>query len=260
MESEKVFAGIDLSTSRRGLTVALLSPRLDVLSLKVQSPDETVGELAARTEIVIVVNGPLHPCAAIEESDPPAMDPPRKSLERHMRAADGELSRRGIPFRRLPALESDAPAWMRCGFGLARQLAARGFAEGKDACAEPRVLLESQPAACAAVLLGRLPYPRDALEGRIQRQLVLLRERVALTDPMDALEELTAHHILSGRMELKGILGAGELDALLAAFTAWRAHTHPDSVAWLGDDADGWMCLPVKELLEKYSKGFVIPA
>jgi hypothetical protein len=254
MDSNRVFAGVDLSDSRRGLTVALLSPRLDVLCLKVQSPEETVGELAARTEIIIAVNGPLHPCAAIAEPDPPAGDPPRKSLARRTRAADGELSRRGIPVRRPPVRESDAPAWMRCGFDLARQLAARGFAGGKEGSTAARVLLETHPAACAAVMLGRLPYGRGALEGRIQRQLVLLRERVGLTDPMDALEELTAHHILSGQMELKGILGASELDALLAAFTAWRVHARPDSVAWLGDDADGWLCLPAKDLLEKYIK------
>jgi predicted nuclease with RNAse H fold len=253
MESEMVFAGIDLSTSRRGLTVALLTSRLDVRSLRLQSLEETIEELATRAEITVAVGGPLHPCAVNAEQVPPVGDAPRKSLARRTRAADGELSRRGIPVRRPPVRESDAPAWMRCGFDLARQLAARGFTEGKNACAEPRVLLETHPAACASVLLGRLPYGRGSLEGRIQRQLVLLRERVGLPDPMDALEELTAHHILSGRMELKGIFEAGELDALLAALTAWRVHAHPESVAWLGDDADGWICLP-GNLLDNYKK------
>ncbi|MGB7539522.1 MAG: DUF429 domain-containing protein [Anaerolineales bacterium] len=254
MEPEKVFAGVDLSTSRRGLTVALLTSRLDVRSLKLQSLDETIEELAACREIAVAVGGPLHPCAPNADPDPPKGDPPRERIPRRTRAADGELSRRGIPVRRPSARESDAPARIRCGFELARQLTARGFTEGKDGCAEARVLLEAHPAGCAAVMLGRLPYGRGTLEGRIQRQLALLRERVGLPDPMDALEELTAHHILSGRMELKGILGAGELDALLAAFTAWRAHAHPESVAWLGDAADGWLCLPGKELMEKYSK------
>ncbi len=250
MDSNRVFAGVDLSTSRRGLTVALLSPRLDVLSVKRQLFEDAVAELSARPGIAVALGGPLHRCPANPEPDPPAED--RKSAARRTRAADADLSRRGIPVRRSPTRESDAPAWMRCGFDLAGQLAARGFAEGKDASAEARILLETHPAACASVLLGRLPYGRGTLEGRIQRQLALLRERVALPDPMDALEELTAHHILSGRMELRGIYEAGELDALLAAFTAWRAHAHPDSVSWLGDDADGWMCLPVRELLDRY--------
>ncbi len=254
MDSNRVFAGVDLSTSRRGLTVALLSPRLDVLSVELKSLTDAVAELSARPEIAVALGSPLHRCAANTEPDPPAEDPQHRSAARRTRAADADLSRRGIPVRRAPICESDAPAWMRCGFDLARQLAACGFTEGKDAGAEARFLLEVHPTACASVLLGRLPYGRGTLEGRIQRQLALLRERVALPDPMDALEELTAHHILSGRMELRGIYEAGELDALLAAFTAWRAHAHPDSVAWLGDDADGWMCLPFRELLDRYQK------
>ena len=254
MDINRVFAGIDLSTSRHGLTVALLTPRLDVRSLKRQSLDEALGELAECPQITAAIGGPMRPCVPFAEPDPPAEGVRRKGNPRRARAADGELSRRGISVRRPPDRASDAPAWMRCGFDLARELADRGFAEGKDAGAEPRVLLEAPPMACASVLLGRLAYARETLEGRIQRQLILLRERVALPDPMDALEELTAHHILSGRMELKGILGAGELDALLAAFTAWRAYTHPEAVSWLGDDADGWICLPGKELLGKYQK------
>ncbi len=253
MDSNRVFAGVDLSTSRRGLTVALLSSRLDVLSVKRQLPEDAVAEFSARPGIAVALGGPLR-CVTNPVADPPGEDVQPKSAARRTRAADADLSRRGINVRRAPIQESDAPAWMRCGFDLARQLAARGFAEGKDASAEARVLLETHPAACASVLLGRLPYGRGTLEGRIQRQLALLRERVALPDPMDALEELTAHHILSGRMELRGIYETGELDALLAAFTAWRAYAHPDSVSWQGDDADGWMCLPGKNLLEKYSK------
>jgi hypothetical protein len=104
------------------------------------------------------------------------------------------------------------------------------------------------------VLLGRLPLARETLEGRIQRQLALLRERVALRDPMDALEELTAHHILSGRLALEGIRSPDELDALLAAFTAWRAFLYPENVTWLGNEADGWICLPGKDIPEKFVK------
>ena len=59
---------------------------------------------------------------------------------------------------------------------------------------------------------------------------------------------------ISGRLALDAILRPDELDALLAAFTAWRASTAPDSVVWVGDDADGWICLPVKDLLAKYPK------
>ena len=71
---------------------------------------------------------------------------------------------------------------------------------------------------------------------------------------MDSLEEMTAHHLLSGRLSLRGILKREELDALLAAFTAWRAVCLPETVTWLGRDSNYCICLPTKELLDKYIK------
>jgi predicted nuclease with RNAse H fold len=254
MNANRVFAGVDLSGGRRGPMVALLSPRLEVVSLNRRSLPEAIDEIASYAEITVAIGCPLRPMAAAVEEDPAADGASNARGVKRVRAADAQIARRGIPVRRIPPLESDAPAWMQSGFELARELFARGFTGGKGPWEAQRVLLETHPLASAAVLLGRLPYARESLEGRIQRQLVLLRERVALPDPMDALEELTAHHILLGRTDLPGILEAGKMDALLAAFTAARAHTKPDAVAWLGDDSDGWICLPGRELLEKYKK------
>jgi hypothetical protein len=254
METQRVYAGVDFSAGRRGPTVALLTPRLDLRSLERRTPEAAVEEVASFAGIAVAFGSPLRPWKDGAWVVPPDGEIPLAARRGQVRPADAELKRRGMPARRTPVLESAAPSGMRLGFEMARELAARGFAEGNTTHASPRVLLEVPPAACASVLLGRLPFRKNTLEGRIQRQLMLLRERVVLPDPMDALEELTAHHILSGRLSLDGILGAGELDALLAAFTAWRADTAPDSVTWLGSDADGWICLPVEKLKEKYSK------
>ncbi len=254
MDSNRIFAGIDLTTGKSGLTVAMLTARLDIRSLKRQTPEEAAEELSSCAEITVAVGGPLHTLRSETAEAIPIGQALREGSKKRTRAADADLSRRGIPVRRAPALESAAPAGMRSSFRLARALAARGFIEGKDARESPRALLETHPGACAAVLLGRLPFGRDTLEGRIQRQLALLRERVALPDPMDALEEMTAHHLLSGRLALEGIRRPDELDALLAAYAAERASTAPDAVTWLGDDMDGWICLPVGNLLDKYSK------
>lgn len=254
IDSNRVFAGVDLSTGKRGLTVALLSSRLDVRSLKLRTLDEAAEELSSWAEITVALCGPLRPWQAEAAGESSAGEDPHAGRRKPIRAADAELARRGIPVRRTSAPESAAPAWMRSGFTLARDLTDRGFLEGRQVRESLRVLIETNPAACSAVLLGRLPFGRGTLEGRIQRQLVLLREKVALPDPMDALEELTAHHLLSGQLGLNGILKTEDLDALLAAYTAWRAFTSPDAVSWLGCDAEGWLCLPVKDLLEKYSK------
>lgn len=245
---------MDLSAGKRRLTLAVLSPRLEVRILKEAAPEDACQELASCERITAAVGGPLQlPQDGITE-EAPIGETLRAGKRTRIRAADADLIRRGIPMRRTPALESAAPAWMRSSLRLGRDLAALGYIDGRESREAPRAVIETCPAACAAALLGRLPFGRETLEGRIQRQLALIRERVALSDPMDALEELTAHHILSGRLALGAVRRAGELDALLAAFTAWRAHSAPDAVAWVGDDADGWVCLPAREMLEKYTK------
>jgi hypothetical protein len=254
LDSNRVYAGVDFSAGKGAVTVALLTARLDVRSVKQLTVEKAAEELASCAEITAAVGGPLRPRRIEPAESVPAGQAAAKGKPKRARAADAELGRRGIPVRRVPPPDGAAPVWMRTAFRLAGDAAARGFLEGKAALGSPRVLLETHPAACAAALLGRLPFGRNTLEGRIQRQLALLRERVALPDPMDALEELTAHHILSGCLALNGIRRPDELDALLAAFAAWRASSAPDAVSWVGDDADGWICLPKKDLLGKYAK------
>jgi hypothetical protein len=234
MDSNRVFAGVDCSAGAKGLTVAALSPRLEVKYLRALEVQEAAAELSGFDEISVAIGGPLRANASF--------------------AAEADIRKRGILIRRSPAEDRDAPASARALFGLARELSERGFLAGAADRTAQRFLLSTRPAACGAVLLGRIPFARATLEGRIQRQLLLVRERMALPDPMDSLEELTAHHLLSGRLSLPGICEPEELDALLAAFTAWRAFRQPEAVSWLGRDADGWICLPAKELLDKYLK------
>jgi len=258
MDSNRIFAGVDCSAGAPRLTVAALSNRLEVKYLRELSMGDVVEELSGFGAISVAVGGPLRP------NPPSAAVESQSGAARHRetvlaREPEAEIRRRGIPIRRSPTTEEAAPAAMRTVLQLARELSKRGFVEGANARESPRFLLSTRPAACAAVLLGRLPFGRATLEGRIQRQLLLIREKVALPDPMDSLEEMTAHHLLSGRLSLRGILKREELDALLAAFTAWRADCLPETVTWLGRDADGWICLPVKQLLDKYVKSDYSP-
>jgi hypothetical protein len=252
--SNRIFAGVDSSLGARNVMMAALSFRLEVLSLRALDVEEAAAELAGRSEVSVAIGGPLRIRPVLPPGGSPAGKTSRRGKTDRRHAAEAEIRRRGISIRRMPAEEGAAPASARAGFQLARELTGRAFLEGEAARESPRFLMEAPPAACAAVLLGRIPFPRATLEGRIQRQLVLLRERVALPDPMESLEEMTAHHLISGRLPLRGICKPEELDALLAAFAAWRAFCQPETVTWLGRDEDGWICLPAKPLLEKYVK------
>jgi hypothetical protein len=255
METRRLFAGIDLSAGGKRLTLALLSPRPEPPQFQVGLLADILERLSTEPEISVAVGGPLHRSDPLPagESTEFGVSLRRTRLER-ARTAERDLARRGIPVRIAPATEGAAPGWMRAGFALGRELASRGFAEGAAADEAPRRLIEVHPTACFAALLGRLPLARDSLEGRLQRQLALLRERVALPDPMDALEEITAHHLLAGQVDLKGVCRPEELDALAAALTAWKAWKNPGQVAWLGAEKDGWLCLPAAEVPDSYRK------
>jgi predicted RNase H-like nuclease len=97
-----------------------------------------------------------------------------------------------------------------------------------------------------------VPLPKNALEGRIQRQLVLHQQNIDLPDPMDMLKRITPQRLLEGAWPLERLYSQGELDALVAAYTAWQAATHPEQTTSLGDASEGVVILPVAELKRRY--------
>ena len=84
--------------------------------------------------------------------------------------------------------------------------------------------------------------PRRALEGRIQRSLMLYEEGFQINDPMDFFEEITRHKIMQGILPLENLHTSRELDALMAAFVAWMSVQRASLVG-----VDGNFILPVRD-------------
>lgn len=255
MDAGGIYAGLDVTGGGKRLTLALLSAGMHVDVVHAVSRAEVAEMLAAAPEAVVAVGGPLHRSGHRFAAEETGFGLPsrRDRLER-ARAAEADLARRGIPLRLTPAVEGTAPGWMRDTFQLGRELTGRGFVEGAGGHESRHWLIETHPMACFTVLLGRIPLGRETLEGRLQRQLILIRKRIDLADPLDALEEITAHHLLAGRLNLDGVQRPDELDAIAAAFTAWQARSIPAEVNWIGGEGDGWMCLPAGGLSENYRR------
>jgi predicted RNase H-like nuclease len=112
--------------------------------------------------------------------------------------------------------------------------------------------LEVYPHACYTVLLGVTPFPKYTLEGRLQRQLVLYEQKVNVPDPMLFFEEITRHRLLKGILPVDNLYTPSELDALIAAYTAWLAVTHPDQVTLLGDPTEGQLAIPTANMKARY--------
>jgi predicted RNase H-like nuclease len=140
---------------------------------------------------------------------------------------------------------------MQMGFSLYRRLESQGY-QPYPSPEQALQWLEVYPHASYCTLLGRAPLHKNTLEGRIQRQLVLYEQKIGVPDPMDLFEEITPHRILQGILPLDNLYNQGELDALVAAYTAWQAANHPQQTTTLGDAAEGLIVLPVAELKRTY--------
>jgi predicted RNase H-like nuclease len=69
---------------------------------------------------------------------------------------------------------------------------------------------------------------------------------------MEFIKEITSQRLLQGSLLMDNLYSQGELDALVAAFTAWQAALHPDQLTTLGDASEGLVVLPVAELKRHY--------
>jgi hypothetical protein len=177
--------------------------------------------------------------------------PPRPGRYLDFRVAEYLLRQHGISCYKTPSDETACPNWMKMGFHLYQRLEHMGY-HPFPARGQAFQWLEVYPHASYSTLLGKLPLPKHTLEGRIQRQLILHQQNISLPNPVDLVKEITAKRLLEGSWPMKQLYSQGELDACVAAYTAWQAANHPDQITALGDDAEGLVILPVAELKRHY--------
>ncbi|MEW5870207.1 MAG: DUF429 domain-containing protein [Chloroflexota bacterium] len=248
------FIGIDPTAGERPFVYAALDDDLKLLALGQGSMDEVLAFAAGQQHALAAVCAPRQPnlgLMARGEVRQSLATPPNPGRWENFRMADYLLRLHNISIPQTPGSEEACPNWMRNGFTLFRRLEAlsyQAYPDSQAACQS----LEVYPYACYAVLLGGLPFPKHSLEGRLQRQLALYEQGVNVPDPMRFFEEITRHRLLKGILPLDELYSPGELDALVAAYTAWKAATKPDQVLLLGDSREGQLVLPAAELKPRY--------
>lgn len=252
--SHPSFIGIDPTAGRRPFTYVTLDGDLRLMALGQGDMEEVLAFMAGQRQAFVAVCAPCRPGqgmmanADVREHLSP---PPHPGRWRDFRVAEYLLHQHHIICPRTPASEADCPGWMRMGFTLYRRLEGFGY---RSYPADEALLqwLEVYPHASYCALLGLVPFPKNTLEGRIQRQLILHNLQLHVPDPMDFFEEITAHRLLQGILPMQTIYTQAELDALVAAYTAWLAANQPDQTISLGHPDEGQIILPVSELKTKY--------
>jgi predicted nuclease with RNAse H fold len=254
--TEPVYLGINPSSGTKPFHFAALSDKLRIVASYQGDMEGVLAFAAGLQSGVAAVDAP----ASLSRSSMGRPDlrarfglPAESRTWARWKLGEYELRRRNIRLYRTPTESRQAPAWMRQGMQLHARLRKIGFEpyDGKGGRAD-RALLEVNPHACFTALLRRRPFAKQSLEGRMQRQLVLYLEGVDLPNPLEALEEITRHHLLSGQLPLSDLLSHQALDALMAAYTACLAARQPDRTMQLGDPSEGLITLPVPALLDRY--------
>ena len=253
--TETVFIGIDPSCGEDSVTYAVLDKDLHLLALSQQKLNTVSAFVGGQKSAVVGVNAPrrLNQGLMKKDSVRESLDPPPAPQRfRSFRVAEYLLFQHNIRIPRTPGKVTDCPGWMKVGFKLYRNLEEMGFTDYRKK-KEGQTMVEVYPHAAYTVLLGRIPFLKKTLEGRLQRQLLLHSLSVAVPDPMDFFEEITRYKILQGELPLEGLQSLEELEALMAAYLAWKAVSMPKEIGLVGDPREGQIVLPKKVLKPKYT-------
>ena len=253
--NETTFIGIDPTAGKRPMAYAALDRDLRPLALGEGDIRAVTAFVGGQQAAYVAINAPSKPNQGLMKRPEvrEKLNPiPHPGRWEGFRVAEYLLYQRKIRIPRTRARAQNCPVWMQVGFELYKRLAGLGYQPYLTPEA-PCQVMEVYPHAAFTVLLNSCPFPKNSLEGRLQRQLLLHNQGLYIPDPMRVFEEITRYRLLQGILPLDDLYSVRELDALVAAFTAWVAATSPEGVSILGNPQEGQVVLPSAELQPRYS-------
>ncbi|MFC1879320.1 DUF429 domain-containing protein [Chloroflexota bacterium] len=252
--TEATFIGIDPTAGERPFSYAALDHELKLLAMGSGDIDSLLAFCAGQESALVAICSPQRPNQGLmkrEDYRQSLSPPPNPGRWMDFRVVDYLLRQHNIRIPQTREQESNCPKWMQMGFALYRRLGQFGYKSFPLQDAR-RQYLEVYPYASYAAMLDVLPLQKHSMEGRLQRQLVLYELGLNLPDPMRFFEEITRHRLMHGILPLDRLHTAGELDALVGAYTAWKTAKQPEAIMLLGDAVEGQIVMPVPALKERY--------
>ncbi|MFN2199418.1 MAG: DUF429 domain-containing protein [Anaerolineales bacterium] len=252
--SRTTFIGIDPTAGQRPFTYAALDQNLELLALSTGSLEEVTAFAGGQRAAVVGINAPRQPNQGLmrDESVREQLSPrPNPGRWQSYRLVEYELYQHGISIPPTPGKVEACPRWMQMGFQVFQRLGYFGYQLFPSPEADC-IYFETYPHGAYSAMLGITPFPKQTLEGRLQRQLILHENQVRVHNPMRIFEEITRYRLLNGILPLENLLNADELDALVAAYTAWVLSRNQVEVTVLGDSSEGQIVLPVPALKHQY--------
>lgn len=249
MEIFRVYLGIDIGSGSKPVTFVALDDSQQAIAIGEGDVADALAFAAGQTgRALVAVNAAARPNRGRmkREEVRSALAPvPSPGKFRALRQGEYELIQAGFDVPETSASADKGLPWVKRGFSLADRLKTLGY-EPFPADESARQSMEVQVDAAYWSLLGVQPLPAGTLEGRIQRQLVLLDEGLNVPDAMDFFEEITRYKILKSILPTQNIFPQPELNAWAAAHTAWLAVHHPERIRSFGEPEEGTIFLPCK--------------
>jgi hypothetical protein len=252
--THSTFIGIDPTAGERPFTYAALNDGLELLALGHGNMEEVLAFIAGQREAMVAISAPSQPNQGVmkrHEVRENLSPPPRPGRWTNFRLAEYQLRQHNINIPQTRASAAACPGWMQKSFILCRRLRELNYVPYPRENASHQ-WIEVYPHAAYVTLLGHIPFAKHTIEGRIQRQLVLYEENLNVPDPMRVFQEITRHRMLQGVLSLENLYQPEELDALVSAYTAQKAASHPDQIMLVGDPEEGQIVLPVSALKTHY--------
>jgi uncharacterized protein DUF429 len=253
MTTKSVFIGIDPTAGGRAHSIAILNDRLEILQLKKVATDDLIALATDYDSAVCGIDAPSGPGGGLMADKGYRARlglAPSASNYSTYRVGEFELRRRKIALYNTPVDPQEAPIWMQVGWRIFNGLREQGYVDYPRP-GEKRVF-ETFPHGGFTALIKHRPYPKSSVRGLLQRQLILYDEGVNVPDPMIILEEWTRHRIMTGQLENRNLYDHDQLDALMAAYTAFLVAREPHNTIAVGDPSEGQIVLPVAELQDSY--------
>ncbi|MDO9088422.1 MAG: DUF429 domain-containing protein [Anaerolineaceae bacterium] len=249
MEEKPLFyLGIDPSQRYQPYVYLALDEKLHVQAIGNGPLREVLAFLAGIGSACVAINGPqsLNMGLVDKDEDTQTLFPVPASKRGDLRKVEFMLLEEGVQITPTPADESESMVWMRRGFKLYQKIQKLGYQSFPDD--QDRQFVESSAEAIFSRLVGGTPlFDSLSLEGRLQRQLILYEQGLAVKDAMNFFEEVTRFRLIKGILPADDIYQPGELNAMACALLAWMLHHKPEKVKSMGDKREGEIYLPVKE-------------
>lgn len=232
------YIGIDAGSGRKPFTYTCLDAKRKLLAVGSGSTVDVLSYAAGQTAALAAVSAPVRPGSLkLAHASEPALPVLRLGSLRQL-----SLDLGGQPHADASA---DCPPWMAASIELVDRLQSMGYLPFQ-AADSPLQWLEAPAQSGFQSWLGLEPFEADTLEGRLQRQLVLYDLDLDVPDAMEFFEEITRFKLLHGHLPYERVLSQAEINAYMAANTAWLAVNEPATVHSSGSAESGLVYFPVK--------------